>query len=67
MCVFVCVSLSVSLSVTALAGTTGTRRVELRYLQKALDVGNKTNVGFQLKTFSLRVMETFTHGENIDR
>ena len=59
--------LSVCLSVTALAGATGTRRVELRYLQKALDVGNKINVGFQLKTFSLRVMETLTHGENIDR
>ena len=59
--------MSVCLSVTAVAGAMGTRRAELRYLQKALDVGNKTNVGFQLKKLSSRVMETLTHGKNIDR
>ena len=47
------VCLSVSLSVTALAGAMGTRRAELKYLQKSLDVGNKINVGFSLKRFSL--------------
>ena len=39
-------SVCVCLSVTNLEGTMGTRRAELRFLQKALDVGNKINVGF---------------------
>ena len=38
-----CVCVSICLSVTALAGITSTRRAEIRYLHKALDVGNKNN------------------------
>ena len=48
LCVRVSDCLSVYPFVTTLAGITGTRPAELRhmYLQKALDVGNKINVGF---------------------
>ena len=66
--VCVCVCLSVCLSVCyCSSGRYGCSTSGTKLPTESLDVGNKTNVGFQLKTFSLRVMETLTHGESIDR
>ena len=50
MCVCVCVS------VTALASTTNALKTKVRCQQKALDAGNKINVGIELKTLGLKVM-----------
>ena len=55
MCVCVCVCVSVCLcvcvSVTTLASTTDALKPKVRYQQKALDAGNKINVGIELKIF----------------
>ena len=50
-CVCVCVCLCVS--VTAPASATNALKAKVRYQQKALDAGNKINVGIKLK-FSVR-------------
>ena len=52
MCVCVCVCLSV----TALASTTNALKAKVRYQQKALDAGNKINVGIELKILGSKVM-----------
>ena len=44
MCVCVCVCVSV----TALVSATNALKAKVRYQQKALDAGNKINVGFEL-------------------
>ena len=49
-CVCVCVS------VTALASTTNALNAKVRYQQKALDAGNKSNVGVELKILGSKVM-----------
>ena len=45
-CVFVCVCFCVS---TALVSAMSPLKVKARYQQKALDTGNKMNVGIELK------------------
>ena len=52
----VCVCLSVCLSVTALLSATNDLKAKVRYKQKALDAGNKINVGFELKILTSKVM-----------
>ena len=49
-CVCVCVS------VTALASATNALKAKVRYHQKALDAGNKINVGIELKILGSKVM-----------
>ena len=49
-CVCVCVSL------TALASATNALKAKVRYQQKALDAGNKINVGIELKVLGSKVM-----------
>jgi len=39
----------VCVSVTALASATNALKAKIRYQQKALDAGNKLNVGIELK------------------
>jgi len=53
---YVCVCLSVCLSVTALASATNALKAKVRYKQKALDAGNKINVGIELKILTSKVM-----------
>jgi len=43
----------VCVSVTALASATNALRAKVRYQQKALDAGNKINVGIELKNSSV--------------
>ena len=50
LCVCVCVS------VTTLAGAMSPLKAKVRYQQKALDAGNKTNVGMELKILGLKVV-----------
>ena len=47
-CVFV--------SVAALESATSPLKVKARYQQKALDAGNKMNVGIELKVLSSKIM-----------
>ena len=51
---YVCVS--VCISVTTLAGAMSPLKAKVRYQQKALDIGNKINIGIELNIFSLKVM-----------
>jgi len=55
-CVYVCVCVCVC--VTALAGVMSPLKsqVKVRYQQKALDVGNKMNVGIEQKILGSKVM-----------
>ena len=48
-CVFVCVCVCVCVSVTALVSATNALIAKVRYQQKALNTGNKINVGIELK------------------
>ena len=50
MCLCVCVS------VTTLASATNALKAKVRYQQKALDAGNKINVGIALKILGSKVM-----------
>jgi len=43
-------------SVTALASTTYALKAKVRYQQKALDAGNKMNIGIELKILDSKVM-----------
>ena len=52
MCVCVCVCVCV----TALASATNALKAKVRYQQKALDAGNKINVGIALKILGSKVM-----------
>jgi len=54
--VCVCVSLSVCVSVTTLASATNSLKVKGRYQQKALDAGNKINIGIELKILGSKVV-----------
>jgi len=49
-CVCVCVR------VTALVSTMNLLKAKVRYQQKALETGNKINVGIELKILSSKVM-----------
>ena len=49
LCVCVSVCLYVSVSVTTLVSTMNALKPKVRYQQKALDAGNKINVGIELK------------------
>ena len=49
-CVCVCVS------VTTLTSATNALKAKVRYQQKALDAGNKMNVGIELKILGSKVM-----------
>ena len=51
-----CVCLSVCESVTALTSATNALKTKVRYQQKALDAGNKINVGIELKILGSKVM-----------
>ena len=46
----------VCVSVTALAGATSPLKAKVRYQQKAHDIGNKTNLGIELKILSSKFM-----------
>jgi len=46
----------VCVSVTNLASTTNALKAKVRYQQKALDAGNKLNVGIELKILGSKVM-----------
>jgi len=46
----------VCVSVTALANATNTLKAKVRYQQKALNAGNKINVGIGLKILGLKDM-----------
>ena len=48
-CVYVCVRVCVCVSFTTLAGAMSPLKSTVRYQQKALDVGNKINIGIELK------------------
>jgi len=48
-CVCMCVCVCVCVSFTTLAGVTSPLKSTVRYQQKALDVGNKINIGIELK------------------
>ena len=52
----VCVCVCVSVSVTALASATNALKAKVRYQQKALDGGNKINVGIELQILGSKVM-----------
>ena len=52
----VCVCVCVFVSVAALVSVTSPLKVKVRYQQKALDAGNKMNVGTELKIHSLKVL-----------
>jgi len=54
----VCCSLCMCLcvSVTALVGATSPLKAKIRYQQKALDPGNKRNIGIELKVLGSKVM-----------
>jgi len=52
MCVCVCVCVSV----TALVSAMNALKAKVRYQQKALNAGNKINVGIELKILSSKVM-----------
>jgi len=47
-------------SVTALVGTTTPSKANVRYQQKALDMGNKINIGIELKSWGSKVMTVFS-------
>ena len=49
-------SVCVCVSVTALANATNALKAKVRYQQKALDAGNKINVGIELKILGSKVM-----------
>jgi len=51
-----CVCVSVCVSVTALANATNALEAKVRYQQKALDAGNKRNVGIELKILGSNVV-----------
>jgi len=51
-----CVCVCVCVSATALASTMNALKAKLRYQQKALDVGNKINIGIELKILCSKVM-----------
>ena len=57
-CVYVCVCVCVCVcvSVTALASATNALKAKVRYQRKALDAGNKINVGIELKILGSTVM-----------
>ena len=44
------------MSVTALASATNALKAKVRYQQKALDAGNKVNVGIELEILGSKVM-----------
>jgi len=46
---FVCVYVCVCVCITALVGATSPLESKVRYQQKVLDVGNRLNVGIELK------------------
>ena len=50
------VCLCVFVSVAALVSATSPLKVKARYQQKALDAGNKMNVGIELKVLSSKIM-----------
>ena len=51
-----CVCVSVCVYVTALANATNALEAKVRYQQKALDAGNKRNVGIELKILGSNVV-----------
>jgi len=54
--VCVCVCVCICVSVTTLVSATNALKAKVRYQQKALDAGNKINVGIELKILVSKVM-----------
>jgi len=52
----VCVCVCVNVSVTTLASAMNALKAKVRYQQKALNAGNKMNVGIELKFLGSKVM-----------
>ena len=61
MVIIVCVCVCVCASVTALASATNASKAKVRYQQKALNAGNKINVGIELKILGSKVMTVTRH------
>ena len=57
------VCMGVFVSIAALVSAMSPLKVKARYQQKALDAGNKINVGIELKILGLKVIELLAYHE----